>query len=287
YLIALAMPLIVQYQSMLNSKTLKLMLTIVVSASVISSCSKDTEEVERPEQIYYELAQTRMRAKNFFSAVEALEMIEARYPFGRYAEQAQSELIYAHYMNGDDEASHSAAEKFIRLHPRHPNIDYAYFMRGLASYTRDKTLFVRLFNADLSQRDVSGAKQAFAELTEFLTRFPNSQYAPYAQQRLIYLRNLIAQSELSAADYYVRRGAYIAAIRRAKYVLENIPNSSQNLRALKILKLCYKELDYLELENDIDLVIAQNFSEVVEANNDEQGFSIWPFGREKTPAPQS
>ena len=214
-------------------------------------------------------------------------MIEARYPFGRYAEQAQSELIYAHYMNGDDEASHSAAEKFIRLHPRHPNIDYAYFMRGLASYTRDKTLFVRLFDADLSKRDISGAKQSFAELTEFLTRFPNSQYSAYAQQRLIYLRNLIAKSELSAADYYVKRGAYVAAIRRAKYVIENIPNSSENLRALQILKTCYRELDYLELEKDIDLIIAENFNISPSQKEKEQGFSFWPFGRESAPAPKS
>ncbi len=281
------MPLIVQYSPMRYFNTIKLTLIILVSVSFISSCSKDTEEVERPEQVYYELAQTRMRAKNFFSAIEALEMIEARYPFGRYAEQAQSELIYAHYMNGDDEASHSAAEKFIRLHPRHPNIDYAYFMRGLASYTRDKTLFVRLFDADLSKRDISGAKQSFAELTEFLTRFPSSQYSAYAQQRLIYLRNLIAKSELSAADYYVRRGAYVAAIRRAKYVIESIPNSSENLRALLILKTCYKELDYLELEKDIDLIIAENFNISPSIKEEEQGFSFWPFGRENTPAPKS
>ena len=129
------MPMIVQYSPMQHFNTLKLTLAILILMSFTSSCSKDSEEVERPEQVYYELAQSRMRAKNFFSAIEALEMIEARYPFGRYAEQAQSELIYAHYMNGDDEAAHSAAEKFIRLHPRHPNIDYAYFMRGLASYT--------------------------------------------------------------------------------------------------------------------------------------------------------
>ena len=147
-------------------------------------------------------------------------------------------------------------------------------MRGLASYTRDKTLFVRLFDADLSKRDTSGAKQSFAELTEFLTRFPSSQYSAYAQQRLIYLRNLIAKSELSAADYYVRRGAYVAAIRRAKYVIENIPNSSENLRALQILKTCYRELDYLELEKDIDLIIAENFNISPSQKKEEQGLSL-------------
>ena len=234
---------------------------------VISSCSSDGEEIEQPEQIYYNVAQSRMKANNFFSAIEALEMIENRYPFGRDAEQAQSELIYAYYMNREDEASHAAAEKFIRLHPRHPNIDYAYFMRGLASYTRDKTLFARLFNSNLEKRDISGAKQSFAELTEFLTRFPESQYAPYANQRLVYLRNLIAKHELVAADYYIKRGAYIAALRRAKYVLENIPNSSEDMKALKVLETCYEELGYLDLLEDVRKIIVINKSSNIQRDN--------------------
>ena len=190
--------------------------------------------IEQPEQQYYELAQRRMNAKNYFAAIQSLEMIETRYPFGRFAEQAQAELIYANYMMGDDEAAHSAAEKFIRLHPRHPNIDYAYFMRGLA------------------RRDISGAKQSFNELSEFLTRFSQSQYAPYANQRLIFLRNIIAKHELAAAEYYVKREAYIASLRRAKYVIENIPNSSENLKALEIMKKSYLELGYLDLAEEVE-----------------------------------
>ena len=192
----------------------------IILSLLITSCNSDAPVMERPEKVYYDTAQRRMKANNFFSAIESLEAIEARYPFGRYAEQAQSELIYAYYMNGEDEASHEAAEKFIRLNPRHPNIDYAYFMRGIASYTRDKGMFARIFKSDLSNRDISGAKQAFGELSEFLTRFPQSQYAPYASQRLIYLRSLIAKSELVAAEYYLKRKAYVAALRRAKYVIE-------------------------------------------------------------------
>ena len=161
-------------------------------------------------------------------------------------------------MNGETEAAHSAAERFIRLHPRHPNIDYAYFMKGLSSYTRDAGLLARVTNTDLSSRDVSGAKLAFSELTEFLTRFPDSQYAPYAKQRLIYLRNLVASNELAAADYYVTRKAYVAAIRRASYVLENIPNSNQNHRALQILKTSYEELGYNDLVEDTEKLIALN-----------------------------
>ena len=224
----------------------------------IAGCNSDGPVVEQPEKTYYDLAQRRMKANNFFSAIESLEAIESRYAFGRYAEQAQSELIYAFFMNGEDEASHEAAEKFIRLNPRHPNIDYAYFMRGIASYTRDKGMFARVFKSDLSNRDISGAKQAFSELSEFLTRFPQSQYAPYASQRLIYLRSLIAKNELVAADYYMKRKAYVAALRRAKYVIENIPNTSETMRALKVARECYKELGYFELMDDIDEVINAN-----------------------------
>jgi len=255
--------------------------TAIILPLLITSCNSDAPVMEQPEKVYYDAAQRRMKANNFFSAIEALEAIETMYPFGRFAEQAQSELIYAYYMNGEDEASHQAAEKFIRLNPRHPNIDYAYFMRGIASYTRDKGMFARIFKSDLSNRDISGAKQAFGELSEFLTRFPQSQYAPYASQRLIYLRNLIAKNELVAAEYYLKRKAYVAALRRAKYVIENIPNSSQTMTALKIIKQCYNALGYFELEKDIDRVISANGGKLVKAEEK----PIWRLDLFKRKAP--
>ncbi|MDA9118500.1 outer membrane protein assembly factor BamD, partial [Gammaproteobacteria bacterium] len=209
---------------------------------------------------------------NYIGAIEALETIESRYPFGKYAEQAQVELIYAHLMNSEPEAAHSSAEKFIRLHPRHPNIDYAYFMKGISSYTRDKNFLVRITGTDLSNRDISGAKESFSELAEFLTRFPESQYGPYAKQRSIYLRNMIARNELAAADYYITRKAYVASIRRANYVLENIPGSSENLRALKILLVSYDALGYSELYEDTKKVIALNFKNVEEPEDESSWF---------------
>ena len=225
---------------------------------IVVSCNSDGPEVEQPEKIYYDQAQRRMNSNNFNGAIESLEAIENMYPFGKYAEQAQVELIYAHFMNSETEAAHSSAEKFIRLHPRHPNIDYAYFMKGMSSYTRDSGTLARVINTDLSTRDISGAKLAFSEFTEFLTRFPDSQYAPYAKKRLVYIRNLVAKNELAAADYYIKRKAYVAAIRRANYVIENIPNSSQNHRALQILKVSYQELGYDDLVASTDELLRLN-----------------------------
>ena len=132
---------------------------------------------------------------------------------------------------------------------------------------------VRIIGTDLSTRDVSGAKDSFSELTEFLTRFPDSQYAPYANQRIVYLRNLIASGELAAADYYVKRKAYVAAIRRANYVIENIPNSSETLRALKILSNSYQALGYSELYEDTQSIIVLNTSKFKNNSSQEAAWS--------------
>nr|ADI16252.1 DNA uptake lipoprotein [uncultured bacterium HF0010_16H03] len=245
---------------MKHKLNLKFFFCLSITALFMVGCNSDGPEIEQPEKIYYDLAQKRIQSKNYIAAIESLQAIETRYPFGRYAEQAQIELIYAYFMNGENLAAHAAAEKFIRLHPRHPNIDYAYLMKGLSSYTRDTSFLVRVTDTDIANRDITGAKESFAELSEFLTRFPESQYSPYAKQRNIYLRNMIARNELSAADYYVSIGAYIAAVRRAKYVIENIPNSSENLRALVILKESYKNLGYLELYEDVERIIDLNNS---------------------------
>ena len=146
-------------------KTLPYLGTLLL-VLILSSCSSNEEMPDERlvEKELYDQAQSRLKNGSFSTAIMSLEALEARFPFGRYAEQAQSELIYAYFMNGEDEASHEAAEKFIRLNPRHPNIDYAYFMRGIASYTRDKGMFARIFKSDLSNRDISGAKQAFGAI---------------------------------------------------------------------------------------------------------------------------
>tara|TARA_Y100001936_G_scaffold61697_1_gene60702 strand:+ start:4226 stop:5050 length:825 start_codon:yes stop_codon:yes gene_type:complete len=263
---------------------LKNLFILPIVSLFIIACNSDGPEIEQPERIYYDQAQKRMNANNFNGAIESLSAIENMYPFGKYAEQAQVELIYAHFMNTETEAAHSAAEKFIRLHPRHPNIDYAYFMKGLSSYTRDRDLLYRFSNTDLSNRDISGAKQSFSELTEFLTRFPDSQYVPYAKQRNVFLRNMIAKNELAAAEYYLSINAFVAAIRRANYVIENIPNSSENYRALKILESSYEELGYSDLLNDVRVVININYPDQENENPSRERSWSWNFLDDSKPS---
>jgi len=267
----------------LSKRNIKVALFALGVTTLLIGCKSDGEVIEQPEKIYYDQAQSRMASGNYFGAIEALEAIDTRYPFGKYAEQAQVELIFAHFMNSETEAAHTAAEKFIRLHPRHPNIDYAYFMKGLSSYTRDRELLIRFTDTDISNRDVSGAKESFAELTEFITRFPDSQYVPYAKQRNIYLRNMIAKNELAAADYYVSIDAFVGAIRRANYVIENIPNSSENYRALKILETSYSSLGYSDLLKDVRQVLNTNYpDEESKQSSDERSWS-WNFLKRSKP----
>ena len=231
----------------------KLVLTILTAIMLGGCASKpETEEEQEPaEVILYQLAQDRINAKNYSGAVESLARIERFYPFGVYAEQARADLIYAFYMSGDYDQAYAASEKFIRLYPRNTNIDYAYFMKGMTGYYQDEGLLNDIFALDLSKRDTSPAMQSYADLTEFIIRYPESEYIDAARERLIFLRNLIASSELDGAEYYMKRGAYLAAVNRANYVLKNIPNSTERERALRILKEAYKQLGYDEYAEKI------------------------------------
>ena len=226
---------------------------------ILMSCaSNDQEESEPAEVILYRMAQDRINAKNYMGAVESLARIERFYPFGVYAEQARADLIYAHYMTGDYDQAYAASEKFIRLYPRNTNIDYAYFMKGMTGYYADEGLLGTLFSLSLAKRDTSGAMQSYADLTEFLIRYPESEYIDAARERLIFLRNLIASSELDGADYYMKRGAYLAALNRANYVLKNIPNSTETQRALDITKRSFIELGYDDYAEKISSVEVTN-----------------------------
>ena len=219
----------------------------------------EDEDVNATEQMLYRNAQRSLRAGNYSRAVEALERLEARFPFGRYAEQAQLELVYARYQSSDHDTARMAADRFIRLHPQHSNIDYAYYLKGLAAYNKNRGLLDRVFTADASKRDMTSAAQAYADFADMLARYPHSEYAADARQRMIYLKNLLAAAELHVADYYLRRGAYAAAANRARYVLESYPQAESVPEALLVLVEANYKLDLPAAANDTLRVLAVNY----------------------------
>lgn len=227
----------------------------------VSACSSNEEMPDERliEKELYDQAQSRLKSESYSAAIMSLEALESRFPFGRYAEQAQAELIYAYYMNAQFEASQSAAERFINLHPRHSHTGYAYYMKGLAAFTDDSGLFSRYFQSDLEKREVVMAQTSFDELSEFISRYPQSNYVSHAKQRMIYLKNLLAKHEMYVADFYMQRGAYLAAIGRSKYVIEHLPNTPQTPYALSILVEAYDLLGYEDLKKRNLNILTSNY----------------------------
>ncbi len=243
--------------------------TLVCTLIVVAGCShipffgkdddEQAEEQETSEQVLYRSAQSSIRAGNYSEGISKLEKLEAHFPFGRYAEQAQLELIYARYMSYAPEAARSAADRFIRLHPQHPNVDYAFYMKGLAAYSKDRGLADRFTSSDVSKRDSTSARQAFADFSELLTRYPESQYAGDARQRMIYLRNVLAAVEINVAQFYMGRNAYIAAANRAREVVESYSQSTSVPDALAILIEANWKLGLKDAANDALRVLALNY----------------------------
>lgn len=217
------------------------------------------QEPDTTEQTLYRNTQRSLRAGNYDLAISGLEQLEARFPFGRYAEQAQLELIYARYMGYDHDAARIAADRFIRLHPQHPDVDYAYYLKGLAAFNKNVSMMDRIFTTDAAKRDITSAREAYADFGQLLARYPNSQYGPDARQRMIYLRNMLARSELHVADYYLRRGAYVAANNRARYVIENYGKSDVVADALAVAVEANFKLGLDDAANNSMRVLALNF----------------------------
>jgi len=211
------------------------------------------------EQQMYEQAQHYLRNGNYSDAVKALQLLESRYPFGKYAEQAQLELIYAHYNAYEHEAAVEAADRFIRLHPQNPNVDYAYYMKGLAAYAGTMDIFDRFVDTDRSLRDTSHVKEAFAEFSQLLARFPSSPYAADAKARMVYIRNMLARHEINVANYYFRRGAYLAAVNRGQYVVENFQKTPAVSDGLAVMAQGYILLGYDDLARNTIAILALNY----------------------------
>lgn len=241
---------------------MKKLLSAIVLGLVITGCSSTPEKEDIPqlsERQFYQEAQKALKGGNYTLAIERLQQLESRYPFGRYADQAQLELIYANYKNMDYDGAGLAADRFIRLHPDHPEVDYAYYMKGVSSFSVDRGLVARFLPTGAAERDLTPAHQSFQDFATFITRYPSSKYAADARQRMIYLRNVLAEAELHAAEWYMKRTAYLAAANRGRYVVENYPQTPAVADALAIMVKAYRELKMDDLANNSLQVLKQNF----------------------------
>jgi len=239
----------------------KHLLLIAIFALTAACSSNETVSENLGETELYRQAQADLDNKSYTSAITKLKALESRYPFGRFAEQAQLELIFAYYRNMEPEAARSSAERFIRLHPQHPSVDYAYYLKGLASFDQDRGILARFLPLDMTKRDPGAARDSFNEFAQLTTRFPNSRYAPDAKARMVYLRNLLAANEVHVADYYLRRQAYVAAANRGRYVVENFQGTPAVGDGLAVMTEAYLRLSLDDLAGSSLETLKLNYPE--------------------------
>lgn len=207
----------------------------------------------------YSEAKSNLSDRNYEQAIKYYQKLEARYPYGRFAQQAQMEIAYAHYKDGEPALAVAAADRFIKLHPNHPNVDYVYYVKGLANFNEDQGIMGFISNQDLSERDPKAAAEAFDAFKELVKRFPESRYTPDAVLRMKYLVNALAAHEVHVARYYLKRGAHVAAANRAQYALKTYPQAPANEEGLVILVKAYDALGMTDLRNDAERVMKANF----------------------------
>ncbi|MCW8930695.1 MAG: outer membrane protein assembly factor BamD [Gammaproteobacteria bacterium] len=245
---------------------LRLVLLLIMISLFSSGCSTIKswfpEEVDKTKswsasKLYAE-AKANLAEGEYQSAIELYEKLEARYPHGPYAQQAQIETAYAYYKYEEPESAIAAADRFIKLHPRHANVDYAYYLRGLITFPARKSVFEFIFPQDESKRDPNSSLESFNYFSELIRKFPNSRYSNDALLRMRYLRNKVAKHEMHVAHYYMRREAYVAAVDRASYVVEHYQQTPAVSDALLVMIEAYKKLDQPRLAQDAQRVYDYN-----------------------------
>ncbi|MCW8887284.1 MAG: outer membrane protein assembly factor BamD [Motiliproteus sp.] len=237
-----------------------LLMTLI---SLNTGCSffgiDDEEFFDIPEKQLYDEAMGYIATSEWDLAADKFEQLESRYPFGRFSEQAQLELIYVYFKGSEAPQAIAAADRFIRLHPQHENIDYAYYLRGLTNYEADKSLTSRFLPTDPSQRDPGAARDAFSDFSNLLNRYPSSQYAPDSRKRMLSLKNQLSAYEIHVARYYIKRGAYVAAANRGRYVVENYQQTPSVPDALAVMVLAYTELGLHDQASHAQQILSSNF----------------------------
>jgi outer membrane protein assembly factor BamD len=236
--------------------------SVAVFALLLAACSSgdkyDPTAGWSAEKLYTE-AKDALNDGKYDQAIKYFESLEARYPYGRYAQQAQLEVAYAYYKQGEQASAVAAVDRFIKLHPDNPNVDYAYYLKGLTYFSEDLGLFGRFSAQDPSERDPKSTRDSFDAFKELVQRFPRSKYTPDSLARMKYLVNALASHEVHVARYYMKRGAYVAAVNRAQFVLRNYPQAPALEEALIIMVQAYGALGVADLRDDSERVLKKNF----------------------------
>jgi outer membrane protein assembly factor BamD len=245
----------------MQKKSLKFaVLALVFSLSACSLLPEKTDETKNwsAAKLYSE-ARDELNAGNFEQSIKYFERLESRYPFGTYAQQAQMEVAYAYYRQGDQAQGLAAVERFIKLHPNHPNVDYMYYLRGLINFNDRVGLLDFLARQDPSERDPKATREAFDAFKQLAERFPDSIYTKDALARMKYLVNAMAQYEVHVANYYYRRGAYVAAANRAQIAVADYRDAPAIEEALFVMVRSYDALGMTDLRDDAERVLKKNF----------------------------
>jgi outer membrane protein assembly factor BamD len=238
----------------------RVVLLAIGMAVLVAGCrSHRLDDAKSGPETLYARAQKAMKNSSYGEAIKQLEALQSRFPFSQPARQAQIDLIYAYYKNREVDPAIDAADTFIRENPTNPRVDYAYYMKGLVYFERQANFLERWFNVDLSRRPPINARKSFDSLDELLKKYPHSMYAGDARQRMIFLRNRLADFELYVARYYMRRGAYVGALNRAKYCIENYDGAPAVQGSMKVLVQAYRNLGMLDLAANAERVYDDNY----------------------------
>lgn len=254
--------------------SLALLLGVLIGACGLLPDEQDETKGWSAQKIYAE-AKDNLNSGNYEQAIKYYQKLESRYPYGRFAQQAQIEIAYAYYKDSEPVQAVAAADRFIKLHPNHPNVDYVYYLKGLANFNDDLGWTGYVTGQDLSERDPKAAREAFDAFKELATRYPKSRYTPDAIARMNYLLNALASHEVHVARYYLRRGAYIAAANRAQFALKTYPQAPANEEGLVILVRAYDALGMNDLRNDAERVLNKNFPDSVYLKGGPKSKATW------------
>jgi outer membrane protein assembly factor BamD len=243
----------------MRSSLLVALAALLLAGCGIFSGKESDETIGWSAQKLYGEAKDAMASKQWDQAIKYFEKLEARFPYGRFAQQAQLEVAYCYWKQDERASAVAATERFVKLYPNHQHVDYAYYLKGLINFNDDQGLLGFLAAPDMSDRDPKSTREAFDAFREVVTRFPESRYAEDSAARMRYLVNSLASHEVHVARYYMKRTAYIAAVNRAQYAIKHYPQTPAVEEAMFILVKAYDALGMTELRDDADRVMQKNF----------------------------